>query len=374
LIGPLTGWPRQPGGKVTVHGETVNGTHVALVDALVVATSFDGRAFASISGPALLLGQQATRTTRWRRIVVRTANLHEWLPETGLAPPDYTVDKRGRVTRLTTTWELPPTREVKLRLGTLAISPTMATEVSYAPSWSIRTNLDALLVAKRPVSLDELHGSFALPILSLLVFASDRPDTIVSEAALAPSSDTRARVLRRGEEIIPREWRPDSAYLFTGLDLPDFEAAIKKWFEIFSATRPVLGTFAETINMGSVYSPERLGKLVTSLESYARRWHRINRPSLLEALEALRAYAHLPAGITGSTRRNLKLLAASRHYYAHLNKPNYGFAPRVIENNVFETTRRATALMQACLLRDLGFSAKVARGLLEDHYAGWPIP
>jgi hypothetical protein len=374
LIGPLDGWPRQPGGNVTVQGETVTGDDVTLMDALVVSTALGGRATASIAGPTLLLGQRATVKTRWRRVVVRTANFHEWLPETGLGAPDDVFDKRGHTTRLTATWELPPTREIKLARGTLMISPAMATEVSYAPSWSIRTNLDASVTTRRRITLDDLHGGFVVPILSLLILASDRPDAITSEVVLDLSTDTRARVLRRGEPITPREWRPDRAYLFSGLDLPDLDYAIKRWFEIFDTTRPVLGTFSETINMGSVYSPERLVKVATCLESYATRWHRLNRRSLLERLEALQAYTRLPAKVTGSTTRNLKLLAASRHYFAHLNKPNYGFTPRVIEKNAFETTRRATALMQACLMLDLGFTPSVARTLLEEHYTNWPVP
>lgn len=374
LIGPLDGWPRQPGGKVTVQGETVTGDELTLLDALVISTALGGRATASIAGPTLLVGQQATTGTRWRRIVVRTANLHEWLPETGLEPPDHTIDKSGRTTRLTATWELPPTRQVKLPRGVLAISPAMATEVSYAPDWSIRTNLDALVTAKRRSKLNDLHDCFAVPILSLLVFASDRPDAITSEVVLDPSTDSRARVFRRGEAITPREWRPDRAYLFSGLDLPDFDGSIQKWFAMFDATRPVLGTFAETISMGAVYSPDRLVRVATSLESYGRRWLRLKRSSLLELLEALRDYTRLPARVTGCTTRNLKLLAASRHYFAHLNKPNYGFTPATVERNTFETTRRATALMQACLFRDLGFPKSLARNLLDEHYADWPIP
>ena len=37
------------------------------------------------------------------------------------------------------------------------------------------------------------------------------------------------------------------------------------------------------------------------------------------------------------------------------------------------STRRASALMQACLLRELGFTRSEAEGMLTKHYISWPL-
>lgn len=86
LIGPLDGWPRQPGGKVTVQGVTVTGDDVTLMDALVVSTALGGRATASIAGPTLLLrGGGADRCLGADRASVFDVQIREpaWQRESG---------------------------------------------------------------------------------------------------------------------------------------------------------------------------------------------------------------------------------------------------------------------------------------------------
>jgi hypothetical protein len=149
---------------------------------------------------------------------------------------------------------------------------------------------------------------------------------------------------------------------------------LERWFAIWAATEPALGTFAEAINAGDTYSPSRFLQVVTALESYGRRWRK-DKGTLLELLGGLRAYAGLPARSTGCTQRNLKLIVASRNFHAHLlDQPNYGFSRELVQRTTFESTRRATALMQACILRELGFSARATRKMLAEHYRNWPVP
>jgi len=47
---------------------------------------------------------------------------------------------------------------------------------------------------------------------------------------------------------------------------------------------------------------------------------------------------------------------------------------RDIEAWLVDSIRRATALMQACLLREVGFDAGKRSELLEKHLRSWPIP
>ena len=373
LIGPLVGWPRDLAGALTVHGETVDGEKLSLIGCRIVSISLGGVATLTVSGTTLLLGDHATATTRWRTSVITTANLHEWSGETGLQVPDSDHAPTGHTTRVQMTWEVPDTRRVRLPTGELSLSPSMDTKWAIAPEWSIRTGTDVILKPKRPAKLDVLYRTGAAPLLSLIVVAGDRPDSITSEVVGDAKSRQRARVLRSGEVVSAREWRPDNAHLFTAAQLPDFATAVQRWFAISAATEPALGTFAEAINAGDTYSPGRFLQVVTALESYGRRWRKDKR-ILLKLLEGLRAYAGLPARSTGCTRRNLKLIVASRNFHAHLSQPNYGFSLEFVQLTTFESTRRASALMQACILRELGFSARATRKMLDEHYRNWPIP
>jgi ApeA N-terminal domain 1 len=345
LIGPLVDWPRDLAGSLTVHGETVDGEKLSLIGCRIVSISLGGVATLTVSGTTLLLGDHATGDTRWRASVITTANLHEWSGETGLQVPDSDHAPTGHTTRVQMTWEVPDTRRVRLPTGELSFSPLMDTKWAIAPEWSIRTGTDVIVKPKRPAKLDALYRTGAAPLLSLIVVAGDRPDSIISEVVGDAKSRRRARVLRSGEVVSARDWRPDNAHLFTAAQLPDFATAVQRWFAIWAATEPALGTFAEAINAGDTYSPGRFLQVVTALESYGRRWRKDKR-SLLKLLEGLRAYAGVPARSTGCTQRNLKLIVASRNFHAHLGQPNYGFSLKFVQLTTFESTRRATALMQ----------------------------
>jgi hypothetical protein len=373
LIGPLVGWPRDLAGALTVHGETVDGEKLSLIGCRTVSIPLGGVTTLTLSGTTLLLGDHATADTRWRTSVITTANLHEWSGETGLQVPDWDHAPTGHTTRVQMTWEVPDTRRVTLPTGELSFSPSMDTEWAIAPEWSIRTGTNVIVKPKRPAKLDVLHRTGAAPLLSLIVVAGDRPDSIISEVVGDAKARRGARVLRSGEVVSAREWRPDNAHLFTAAQLPDFATAVERWFAIWAATEPALGTFAEAINSGHTYTPGRFLQVITALESYGRRWRKDKR-SLLKLLEGLRAYAGLPARSTGCTRRNLKLIVASRNFHAHLSQPNYGFSLKFVQLTNFESTRRATALMQACILRELGFSAPTTRKMLDEHYRNWPVP
>jgi hypothetical protein len=45
-----------------------------------------------------------------------------------------------------------------------------------------------------------------------------------------------------------------------------------------------------------------------------------------------------------------------------------------MENQTFESTRRLHALMQACLLREMGLSTAAIEARLESHYSNWAVP
>lgn len=115
-----------------------------------------------------------------------------------------------------------------------------------------------------------------------------------------------------------------------------------------------------------MYSPPRLLTLYTALEAYSRARHGH------KDFRKLRDYAGVPNDVTGCTKSALALLGASRDYFSHARHTGK-ISVEQVENNVLESTRRASALMQACLLRELGFFPDEVAELLRAHYGAWPI-
>jgi hypothetical protein len=165
-----------------------------------------------------------------------------------------------------------------------------------------------------------------------------------------------------------RPWRAVSDYLFRVDDIDDFANLIDTWWALYEEVDPALGYFAQHINDGPTYPPERLVVLVAALEAYGDVHHNTTE------LKALRNQTGVDSSFTGCTNAALDLLGFCRGYFAHPSKPIQKHEPRDADEGVFPSIRRASALMQSCLLRDLGFDAAGAADLLGEHYRAWPLP
>ena len=86
----------------------------------------------------------------------------------------------------------------------------------------------------------------------------------------------------------------------------------------------------------------------------------------------MRAHARVDDSVHGCSPQALRLIAESRNYVAHLTKQPT--ASHKIIASLPDSTRRAHALMQACLLRDIGFGRRQVENILRNHHATWPLP
>lgn len=370
VLEPVAGWPRDVSGPpLVLHGITEGGDELTALDAWVTKLSLTGGPL-HLRAATLVLGQATTPDAQWDRLVMATAHLHEWLPETGIDIKDPEFGEYG-VERWTVEWTPIPNRVVKLSEGTLEFSLRMETEASLSPEASIRTALDAVFVPSTAMTLESLNSSFARPLLALMIFAADRADTTTSERVVR--NRERGVVLRAGPHIEPREWQPDERFLFRAPDLDDLEARVRAWFDLYERTEPAIAAFCESVSAGRTFSPGRLVQVVTALESHHRALFGGDK-KLENRLKELRDSAGVPDTATGCTTSNLRLLAVSRNWYAHLGTLPKGVSRKDVDENLLVSTRRATALMQASLLREIGVSAPDAERLLREHYRSWPIP
>jgi hypothetical protein len=269
-------------------------------------------------------------------------------------------------------WSPPQKWTVDLDDARLTLSPCMATEFDHSPGHSLRTDYEVMVEVPEPATLENLHRHFAQPLLCLTVLAADLPDALTLERVSTGEPRCAARVFRQGPRVAPREWNLAQPFLFYASDLPDLPRAIKCWFDLFGRVPEALGNFAASINEGNVYSPDRLLKVAAAAEAYHREVHH-KRGRLEQRLEQLRDFAGLSEE-GPFCKRNLSLIAAGRNYHGHSGTSSYSFSVEEIIESGFSSIRRATALMQGCLMRELGFDSTEIQERFNEHYANWPIP
>jgi hypothetical protein len=396
LIAPTTHWPGGWFGSsgtpqtINIHGITAGkGTRVTLPHAFITRTTFGtGVSELQLTSSQLVLFAHLHEAQVWKRLVLRSANLHEWFPITGFGQPEIVFDRSGQVRRLTIPWRVPRGRRVPMKDAEIRFAPRMTADPGpWRPDRSIKTTVDILVNAREAATVDDLHARFAVPLIDLFVIAGGVPDAITYEA-VTRGKRSQAVVLRQGPDPRSREWRPDRPLLFSAVDLPDFRGALRKWFDLHARLSPAFEVFARSINEDR-YTPERLLHVASSLETYHRVlyeghwWHwwrkqhpastRKKPPSLLERITHLQHLSGVPESETGLTDANRELLVSSRNHFAHLDAPRYGYSIDDVYDSAIPTIRRSVTLMQVCIMRRLGFAPGPARDRLRDHHRGWPI-
>lgn len=365
LVEPEDKWPNDMGGaQFTVHGVTRDGDDITLLNTWIRHQTIDDRT-TGVSGSTLVLGEHIGLETLWPQASYGTANLTEWVREHGRSfsyPVPSDIDKP----RLD--WKPPAARVVELPDSTLTFGIWMSNDgATYAADWSMRTRQHLGVRLKTALSLNDLHRHYAQPLLAFTHFVSDRPDSLTHETLRDPESNRHVVVMRQGPVVTPREWRPTDGYLFHADSLEDFDGAIRRWWELHEEVWPALGVFASHITEGNTYSPARLLILHSALEAYAKVRHGH------KDFRKLRQYAGIKGDVIGATNPALSLLSASRGYFAHLKAPSATHTLADVENEMLPSTRRGSGLMQACLLRELGFAPSKIEALLTRHYKGWAI-
>jgi len=371
IVNPTGPWPAGVGLPwITVHGVTTAGGALTLPHAWIKRRAF-GRGELALHSSRLILDEHTSADHRWSRMLIRTAHLHEWLPETGLRwKRQFARD--GQTKKLSVEWSPPEALTVPVSRGWVRFGPAMDSSGPQSPVASISTSMSVSLNPNRPQRLAELERLFAHPILALMTVAADRPDVLTSEIVRNPEADERAIVLHAGPTVESREWRPDHRFLFRAEDLDDVSASLRRWFRLWRKVAPAIEMLVDSINQGTLFSPARLLAVVAAAEAYHR--GQLGGGGSLEAkLKALRAYGGVDMDISGCTNANLRLVVASRNWYSHLDPRIPGFSRGDIEDSQMESTRRTAALLQACLLRNLGVRKSERQRLFEDHYRAWPL-
>jgi hypothetical protein len=366
-------WPHELRGPTyTVHGRTRDGDDFTLLGAWTKTVAL-GDQVRAVWSPTLALGELTTPEQVWPRAIYSTTNQGEWRPDTGLyhdtpQPSRWQrLLRRQPAARFRVELRRPTRDEVPLPDAELAFDGDSSTEVNWGPDWSVRTTQLLVVNPHEPDTAAELRRRYAEPLLALTALAADRPDSLLKEVLLDPSTGRRIEIWRAGARIEPAEWRPGNGFLFHAYELRDFPTAVRRWWELHEQVWPALGVFADHLAHGRSYGPARLITLYSALEGYASARHQTKE------FKDLRTYAGVPTDVTGCTNKALTLLGAARGYFAHLKEPETKYSRKDFEDNLLPSIRRGSALMQACLLRELGFEAVEVEAMLRKHHASWPL-
>ena len=221
------------------------------------------------------------------------------------------------------------------------------------------------------LTIEEYSAEYGNALLCFAVFAADHPDDMAWESFYNPESKRQIVVLRSNRKPAQREWRPvPGRYLF------------RQKIYLTSLTLSRSGSRCGV-------RPSRLSVCCATPSSKTQRTQCqdfsrfIPRPRAIGRTrrprkgswspQALARRAAVSPELTGATKRSLALIGASRDYHAHL-AASKAFSPQEIVDETFESTRRLHALLQACLLREIGLDTAEIERLLRQHYASWPVP
>jgi hypothetical protein len=362
LIGWADGWPTGFGDySHIIHGVLDDGTNVSLLYAGLRSLSFNSNPNA-YSSTTLVWGFHMTPQSMWRRGVYETANLAGWIAQNGFKPHYSDADRRVDAIQIS------PPAPLELRLprsSAKLVTEHDAAPFGYRADWSITARQRLVVDVRRRASLEDLHDRYAIPLQCFTTFASDRPDGLIKEVVLNPETGERAEIWRQGPRREPEPWSPVRGYLFRAEELPRLSSALSRWWRLH-AESPALGLFADHINLGMTFSQPRFLTLHTAMEGYCRA--RFGR----KEFKLMRDYAATDVNAHQCSNKALKLIGMSRDYVAHLTTDH--IPAHEIIDSLPDSTRRGHALMQACLLRELGFGRRQAQRILEKHHLSWPLP
>jgi hypothetical protein len=364
LIEPARAWGYDfDTGEFVAHMRTNENDEITLLNARVRRIALRDEV-TQLAAYTLVFGGHVQPRDRWPQATFGTANLTEWRRASGIRSSFPQHDPL----HVQLDWEPPDADVVQLDTARLRFSTRMSSAgITTAPDWWISTRQTVTVEPAEPLTIADFHRQYAEPLRAFTTFTSDRPDGLTDETMFDPATGLSVEVWREGPRVTPRPWRLGEDYLFLADDIQDFAATVRAWWTLHEEVYPALGLFAQHISEGNVYSPARLLTLHAALEAYARTRHASTD------FKKLRSYAGVPHEVTGCTNAALDLLGYCRGYFAHFGRTSQRFEPRDADEGSFISTRRASALMQACLLRDVGFDSGDTESILRKHYKSWPL-
>jgi hypothetical protein len=377
-----------------LHGTTTSGKHLTLINSSVGTRSFS---FGSLDIPSTLLLPAAVLvgghlddplTSVWDASSIELERLTAWAEPHGLAQSLQLTEER-RLASASFGYEVPPSVERHIPGAAVTIGPTQRLSTDLVHEARITVSVTARFTFEKPATIDDIQQRYLKPLLDLVIFATQKPTSILAFRVSCRSPRAEVEVVQRRDPPTGDERKrlspADALFLLPDpIDVsPDaldvwYRAAgeLERPFDLVFAVRSRPTLFLEhrllnVVQAAERYHEVRLGGAAMTEEVWERvvaaatdaagspelarqlrdRMATVKKPSLRTRIEDL-----LTQG--GDPLRGLLVDPGTlaRRASRLRNDLSHGNVTDDRHREVFDTSEELLLVLEFCFLRELGLA------------------
>jgi len=346
------------------------------------------------------------KSTTFVKARIEFDHLADWIQESGIA---VMIARSDAQTPIRVEYSYPPPRRADAGGGSVSIKFSARTDGDIVRSFTIHQGTSLLVEPGMPQQFDSLWETLIYPLQSFLTLATGQANVLTSltlytdavllaldgnRTARAPIQvyfQTQGAAERRERRLYPQDM------LFTLRDIePHFQEVVQKWLRISEESNRCVALFTGThffprphldrmflalAQAAETFHRNRFGSTQFSRAEFRKRRKTILglcpatlRDWLEEVLqganelrfrqrveELMEKYGECVRPLCGDRGEFVGRVVATRNYYTHFSGSLVSKAARRTE--LYLLGQQLSVLIRACLLGELGFSAKERRRL-----------
>jgi hypothetical protein len=327
-----------------------------------------------------------TEDAKFNKIILKFDHFDEWLCIPFIRTEDIRDDS-GSLLGYDFSYRIPNSIKVDLEEFNICIdycAEAKETFLGMIHSRNIELRQFGLISLSNDnkMSLDEWNHKFINPWQDFLTLATGEPSRLQSLQILEDGNKIDV-LFRKNRNESPKEIR-DWDMLFTLRDIyHDFGNFIKSWLSVSEKFDSVCNLFFSTKYTSSLYLENQFLPIAQSIESYHRRSDKFNYKKEFTLKERMQDIFDFVGEVVNPLVEDknefIKTVVSTRNHNIHFNnKPE---DPIFHGRDLFWAARILGYMLQACLLREIGFSDEetgslfrrnqeysFAEGYIRDHY------
>jgi len=385
-----------------LHGTTTSGKHLTLINSSMRKMSFGMGAIdipsTLLSPAAVLVGAHLDDplTAVWDASSIELERLTAWAEPHGLAQ-SLQLTEESRLAAASFRYEVPPSVERHVPGAAVTIGPTQHLSTDLVHEARITVSVTARFTLDEFATIDDIQQRYLKPLLDLVIFATQKPTSILSFRVSIGSPRAEIEVVQRrdppAEDERKRLSPADALFLLPDLleGSPDaldvwYRAAgeLERPFDLVSAVRSRPTLFLEHRLLNVVQAAERYHEVrVDGAAMTEEEWERVvaaamdaaGSPELARQLRDRMATVKRPSLRTriedlltqgGDPLRGLLVDPATLASRASRlrNDLSHGNVTDDRHREVFDTSEELLLVLEFHFLRELGFAAEDAAARL----------
>lgn len=404
LIGSFEGTerPASLAAYPVLHGTTTSGKHLTLINSSVRSKSFG---FGALDVPSTLLSPAAVLvgahlddplTAVWDASSIELERLTAWAEPHGLAQ-SLQLTEESHLAAASFCYEVPPSVERRVPGAAFTIGPTQHLSTDLVHEARITVSVTARFTFDEPATIDDIQQRYLKPLVDLVIFATQKPTSILSFRVSIGSPRAQVEVVQRrdppAEDDRKRLYPMDALFLLPDLldassDVLDvwYRAAgeLERPFDLVFAVRSRPSLFLDHRLLNVVQAAERYHEVrVDGAAITDEEWERVvaaatdaaGSPELAQQLRDRMAALKKPSLRTriedlltrgGDPLRGLLVDPATlaKRASRFRNVLSHGNVTEDRHREVFDTSEELLLVLEFHFLRELGFEPEDAAARL----------